>query len=155
VWLVASCSGDGEATEGTAATTAVTPQGFEREGVTFALPDGRDLVLDLWIAESTDERSRGLMGVTDLGGADGMLFEFEQAGPYRFWMWQTPLPLDIAFFGADGDLVGTTAMAPCTEPLSSDCPRYDPGAPFLVALEVPAGDLEVLGIEAGASITEA
>ena len=56
------------------------------------------------------------MEVTDLGDAEGMLFVFDDEAVHRFYMWQTPMPLDIAFFAADGTFVGTAAMEPCLAP---------------------------------------
>ena len=66
------------------------------------------------------------MGVTDLGDADGMLFVFDAEGVHRFYMWQTPMPLDIAFFAADGTFVGSAEMEPCLEPTAAACERYAP-----------------------------
>ncbi len=41
-----------------------------------------------------------------------MLFEFDSEGAYRFYMWQTPMPLDIYFFDAGGGFVGMSEMDP-------------------------------------------
>ncbi|HEX5671939.1 MAG TPA: DUF192 domain-containing protein, partial [Acidimicrobiia bacterium] len=65
-----------------------------------------------------------------------------QAG---FWMKDTIIPLDIAFFAADGSLVNLQTMEPCQ---ADPCPFYHPGAPFRWALEAPAGDLDGLGSDA-------
>jgi uncharacterized membrane protein (UPF0127 family) len=53
----------------------------------------------------------------------------------------TLMPLDIAFFAADGVLVEVQRMDLCENDL---CPLYQAGSPFRFALEAPAGDLDGL-----------
>lgn len=108
-------------------------EGFETSTITV---DGRELAVA--VAETPDQRSRGLMGVTDLGGLDGMLFVFQVDSDGGFWMKNTLIPLDIVFFAADGGFVDSLTMAPCTE---DPCPTYRPGGSYRYALEAPAGDL--------------
>ena len=127
------------------------PVGFDLDEVTITTTDGEARTLSVWIADSAEDRARGLMEVTDLGDADGMLFVFESEGLHRFYMWQTPMPLDIAFFAADGTFVASAAMEPCLEPSAASCERYAPDEPFLLALEVPAGTLDDLGVGPGAN----
>ncbi len=88
------------------------------------------------LADSPALRSQGLMGVSDLGGLDGMLFVFEDVTQVAFTMRDTLIPLDIAFFAADGTLVDLFPMTPCLE---EPCPTYAAAAPFRYALEAPAG----------------
>ena len=92
------------------------------------------------VADEPAERSQGLMGIHQLGDLDGMLFVFPREALSGFWMKDTPIPLDIAFFGEDGALVDVMNMVPCvTEP----CPSYVPNAHFSWALETPAGLLDL------------
>jgi uncharacterized protein len=154
--LLTACDDGGEAA--TTATRgsvveAVAPVGFELDDVTLTTPDGSEVSLRVWVADSSEERARGLMGVTDLGDAAGMLFEFEEEAHHRFFMWQTPLPLDIAFFAAAGTFVGSAAMEPCLQPSANTCDRYAPDEQFLLALELPAGQLDALGVEPGTTLT--
>ena len=65
------------------------------------------------VADTPALRAQGLMGVTDLGELDGMLFVFESNVSNGFWMKDTPIPLDIAFFDVDGVLVDLLTMTPC------------------------------------------
>ena len=51
----------------------VRPRGARRS----PWPTARCATLCLWLAASGEQRSRGLMFVTDLGGADGMAFRYE------------------------------------------------------------------------------
>jgi len=132
------------------ATDAVVPEGFDRTTARLRRPGASvaDVVeLDVWFAGEQDQRRHGLTEVTDLDGADGMLFAFDAPAEYRFYMWQTPLPLDIYFFAEDGHVVASESMEPCLGGSSARCARYSPGVPFLLALEVPAGSLDSLAID--------
>jgi uncharacterized membrane protein (UPF0127 family) len=91
------------------------------------------------VADGEDERVQGLRDVADLGPYDGMLFVFGRAGRASFVMENTRIPLDIGFYDASGEQVGAARMEPC--PPGSECPTYTAGEPFLLALEMPAGDL--------------
>jgi len=106
----------------------------------------------VWLADSPEERSRGLMEVTDLGEPVGMLFAYPEEGTSRFYMFNTVLPLSIAFFDGDGRFVSSTDMEPCRSPDPVECPRYPAVAPFRYALEVPQGGLDDLGIGSGTTI---
>ena len=131
------------------AAVEVVPEGFART-IAQLRPSGAaaDVVeLDVWFAGDQDQRHRGLSAVTQLDGADGMVFAFDTPAEYRFYMWQTPLPLDIYFFAEDGHVVGSDSMEPCLRGSSARCARYSPGVPFLVALEVPSGSLDSLAID--------
>jgi uncharacterized membrane protein (UPF0127 family) len=108
-------------------------EGFETSTVTV---DGREL--SVAVAETPDQRSQGLMGVTDLGGLDGMLFVFQADSDGGFWMKNTLIPLDIVFFTADGGFVNSLTMTPCTQ---DPCQTYRPGGAYRYALEAPAGNL--------------
>lgn len=103
---------------------------------------------------ATDEvhRERGLMHVTDpsLAGHAGMVFDFPVAQQEPFWMRNTPMPLSIAFYGADGRFVSSTDMAPCGD--SPQCPNFLATGPYTMAVEVPQGQLRARGFVAGSSL---
>jgi hypothetical protein len=56
-----------------------------------------------------------------------------------FWMKNTLIPLDIAFFSVDGSFVDRLTMEPCN---ADSCPLYSASGLYRYALEAPAGDLE-------------
>ncbi len=90
------------------------------------------------------DRGRGLTGVDDLGIVDGMLFDYSaETAPSRstFWMPGVRIPLDIAFFGEDRQLIAVVAMPLCPEAAQASraCPTYASPAPFRWALETEAG----------------
>lgn len=88
------------------------------------------------IADTADLRRRGLMGVTSMGDIDGMLFAWEEAITGSFWMKDTLIPLDIVFFDAAGNSVGSASMTPCVE---DPCARYGAEGPYVWALETSVG----------------
>ncbi len=98
--------------------------------------------LTVAVADTPQARGRGLMGITDLGEFDGMLFVFDTDVETGFWMKDTLIPLDIAFFDADGLAVDRLRMEPCT---ADPCPTYNAAGPYRFAVEALAGDLSFVG----------
>ncbi len=96
--------------------------------------------LTLALADEPGLRSRGLMGVTDLGDVDGMLFTWggDRVGN-RFTMRNTLIPLTVLFFDVDGELVSRADMVPCQ---ADPCPTYGAAGLYAYAVEFPA-DREV------------
>ena len=89
------------------------------------------------LAADSALRSRGLMGVGDLGALDGMLFSWGgDTVNSRFTMRNTLIPLRIVFFDADGRFVSQTDMVPCEV---DECPTYGAAGPYAYAIEFPAG----------------
>ena len=66
------------------------------------------------IANTEQSRERGLMQRDHLCADCGMLFVFEKANRYSFWMKNTPLPLSIAFIAIDGSIINIEEMKPNT-----------------------------------------
>lgn len=126
--------------------------GFDEIAITVQPADGSPLLAwCLLAALQAEQRSRGLMEVTDLKGYPGMLFAYDRDVQSGFWMRNTPMPLSIAWFDAAGTLVSASDMAPCDD--RDDCPSYGPTGPYRTAIEVPQGQLATLGIQPGATIT--
>ena len=66
------------------------------------------------VASTPESREHGLMQRGHLCDDCGMLFVFEKADKYSFWMKDTPLPLSIAFIAADGSILNIEEMLPNT-----------------------------------------
>ena len=103
--VVAACSGgevsptlaaSDSSTSTTTAPTATTSPGLSGFATTTIIVSGSTWVVA--VADDPVERAQGLMGITDLGGLDGMLFVFEDDSTSGFWMKDTLIGLDIAFF---------------------------------------------------------
>lgn len=105
----------------------------------------------LLLAQTPEQRARGLMEVTDLGGYPGMAFAFPADTDVGFWMRNTPTPLSIAYLDASGAIVSTADMAPCDD--VPTCPTYPAAGPYRWAVEVPQGNLDDLGLTGDARLT--
>ena len=103
------------------------------------------------LAATAEQLSRGLMGRRDLAGYDGMIFRFDIEAIRPFTMRGTLIPLSIAWFDTEGNLVDQTEMTPCRDRVS--CPTYSANRPYRYALEVARGGLRRLGVAPGAHIT--
>ncbi len=103
------------------------------------------------IAATDEQRAFGLMNRTSLPEDSGMLFVYDTLQPAEgsFWMFNTRIPLDIAFLDADGLIVSIRQMEPCTSPYSQWCPSYAAGAAFQYALEMNLGWFERRGAGVG------
>lgn len=110
--------------------------------------DGIACGLCLWRADTEAERRRGLMEVTDLEGAAGMAFVFDAPSSGGFWMKDTLIPLDVAFYDTNGDFLDVDSMEPCPDG-TVDCPVYGGATDYTLAIEVPAGLAAVYGMESG------
>lgn len=98
------------------------------------------------LARTDAERSTGLMHRTHLDADAGMLFVFDEPQELSFWMKNTLIPLDIAFFDAAGTFVSATSMEPCR---ADPCPSYPSYGAATYALEVNEGFLKKHGVREG------
>lgn len=101
-------------------------------------------LLDMPLAVTASQQSQGLQGVTD--PAPGMVFRWQEPVQPAMWMKDTPAALDAAFITEDGVVVHTAAMEPHSETL-----HYAP-EPVIAVVEVPAGELDTLGISKGSQV---
>jgi uncharacterized protein len=116
--------------------------------VTITTSAGASVRVDAKVAATSAERQRGLMEVEQLPDGTGMLFLFEEDRTGGFWMFNTLVPLDIAYIADRGEIVTILAMDPCEGP-ASDCPSYLPSEPYQTALEVPQGWFASAGVAVG------
>jgi len=109
--------------------------------------DGKKITVK--IADTPEERERGLMGVTKVEGYDGMLFIFGADGDVSFWNKETPLDLDLVWI-KDKQVLSVDFLP--REPQSGLKILPSPGAIDMV-LELPAGQAEEIGIMSGALVS--
>jgi len=96
------------------------------------------------LAESGQDRERGLMYRTHLGKDAGMLFVWPDARPRRFWMRNTCIPLDMMFIAADGTVACILEQVPTLNDAPRECP-----CPASQVLEVNAGWARAHGVRPG------
>ena len=141
-----------------ATTGGRTPlPGFGQVRVEVTAADGSTCELCLLLAETGEQRARGLMEVTDpsLGGYDGMLFAYDDdlPGSGGFWMRNTRIPLVGVFFDLDGAYLDAFDMVPCPDATTDpDCPRYGPGVAFDTVIELAALEPTEVLLTEGSSI---
>jgi len=101
-------------------------------------------VVQVELARTDAQRTRGLMFRQDLPRDHGMLFVFEETSEHTFWMHNTLIPLDLIYLGDDRGVVGVVAnAAPRTE-----VPRTV-GKPSRYVVEVSGGEAAAHGVGPG------
>ncbi|GAB5518075.1 MAG: DUF192 domain-containing protein [Rhodothermales bacterium] len=125
------------------ATPAADTIPFRKDG-TLDFLRGADtlLTLDIEIADNDSSITRGMMQRESFPPMSAMLFVFANEEPRGFWMANTPLPLDIMFAAANGEIVH---IAKYTKPLSPQTIE-SAGLPAQFVVEVPAGFSDQYGI---------
>ena len=106
--------------------------------IKVAYPTGARILAEL--ADTPQKRARGLMFRDRLANDKGMLFVFEEAGQWSFWMKNTMVALDILWIGPDKRIVYIEENVPICR--QDPCPEYQSNADALYALELPAGSVK-------------
>lgn len=99
------------------------------------------------VADTRRKRAQGFMNRHQIPQGTGMLFVFDEPHEATFWMRNTFVPLDILFFDRNGYLRHVHFSA---QP--HDLTAISGGPDTKLALEVPAGEIDRLGIGLRASI---
>ena len=99
-----------------------------------------DQVLDVEIASTEEQRTRGLMERQTLPDGSGMLFIYPKPQTLSFWMKNTTIPLSIGFFDEERCLINIEQMDP---PKGSELRIYKSKKSAQYALEVPQGWFEI------------
>jgi len=111
--------------------------------------------IDLELARSSQDHERGLMFRDYLPPDSGMLFVYTFAARESYWMFNTLIPLSIAFVDRDGTIVDIQDMARLDDPSNeSEAARfvYPSAAPYWYALEVNSGWFLDHGVGVGQQI---
>lgn len=100
----------------------------------------------LEIADSPEKRELWLMFRESLPEDQGMLFVFDKADFWSFWMRNTLIPLDIIRIDKDNKVVDFISLPPCKE---AQCPSFSPKNQAIQAIELNSWTVEKLGIQTG------
>ena len=119
---------------------------LDRGTATITNRAGEKVVVRVEIADARAERQRGLMGRRSLPAKSGMIFRYPHDVTGGFWMKDTLIPLDIAFYDRRGRIVRVFTMTPCRR---DPCRIYEPGVAYRAALEVNAGSFRRWNVRAG------
>ena len=124
---------------GSTAPVSALAERFGTVAAQLVAVSGEVLELCLLHADTIEERSTGLMQVTDLEGHDGMLFTVDEPTEGAFYMYRTLLPLTIGWWDPEGGFVSRADMVPCESEDPAPCERYPPAGPYRFAVEVVQG----------------
>lgn len=143
---LSGCGGGGDAPP----LPTTSARGFPLGDLTVKR-DGSGTLLSMTveIADTAAAQEKGLMGVAKLSDQQGMAFVFGHMQSAPFWMKDTLIPLDIAFWDDAGRVVDVQTMTPCT---ADPCQIYSAAQPYIGAVEVRGGLLGHLGIHAGDAV---
>ncbi len=129
---------------GVAAFMLIEPQ--MRPRISLALGDG---VFKTRIAQTPEQRDRGLSGVGHLGPSEAMLFLFDSSDKWAIWMKGVKIPLDIVWLDQAQKVVYIVKGAS-----PDDFPKsYVPNDPALYVLELPLGAVDAKNIRIGSKAT--
>jgi uncharacterized membrane protein (UPF0127 family) len=133
-------------------TGAELPSGSPTFAPGKALIDsgGDSVLIDVEVAETSEQRQFGLMFRESLGARSGMVFLFFETTGGAFWMKNTLIPLSVAFFDDDGTIRAILDMEPCKK---DPCRLYHPGVSYTGALEVNQGAFDDWNVSVGDRIT--
>lgn len=99
------------------------------------------------LADTPQERSRGLMFRETMASGAGMLFVYETPQPASFWMKNTLIPLDIVFTDRSGTVTRIHHRA-----VPGDLTPIDGGAEVYAVLEINGGLAERMGLNVGSQM---
>lgn len=75
---------------------------------------------EVLVAETEEEKTKGLQDVEELDDDAGMLFVYNEPQQVVFWMQDTTVPLDIIFINDDFEVISVQKGVPLSEDLLSE-----------------------------------
>lgn len=72
------------------------------------------------VAETEEDKEKGLQGIENLPENEGMLFIFDNPEEVSFWMKDTLIPLDIIFINEEMDVISVYKGEPNSEELITE-----------------------------------
>ncbi|MCL6282171.1 DUF192 domain-containing protein [Ruegeria sp. 2012CJ41-6] len=115
-----------------------------RDDVVQLRGSGSELRFQVELADTPQERSRGLMFRESLPPRAGMLFVYEYPQRASFWMKNTLIPLDMIFVDATGTVTHVHHQA-----IPGDLTAIDGGTGVFSVLEINGGLAKKYGIAPG------
>ncbi len=104
--------------------------------------------IELEVARTPEQQSKGLMFREALADNRGMLFPLSSPRVTRFWMKNCLVPLDLVFL-RDGQVIYIENSAPPCNSDPEDCPNYGPDALVDAVLELRSGRAKELNLQKG------
>ena len=120
--------------------------------------------IDLEVAQTPQQQSKGLMFREALPDNRGMFFPFAEAKLTSFWMYQVPVALDMVFLKQPEKsdqaqnkqsirkVVAIANSVPPCKVQPKNCPTYGPDTLVDGVIELRAGRAKELGLQKGDSV---
>ena len=111
----------------------------------LTLVTGRgETTLNIEIAQTLEQKAKGLMFRKQLADDAGMLFPYGEPQEITMWMKNTFIPLDMVFIRADGEVA---SIAKNAQPQSLAI--ISSGVRVRAVLELNAGEADAMGLKPG------
>ncbi len=118
--------------------------------ISVTMPQGTVIMAEL--ADTVEQRARGLMFRPSLEKNRGMLFTFAEPQQWSFWMKNTRISLDIIWMDGNKKIVHIERSVPTCSRTDDGCPQYQPNENALYVLELASGSAEALQLDRGATL---
>ncbi|MEK7464707.1 MAG: DUF192 domain-containing protein [Patescibacteria group bacterium] len=105
------------------------------------------IVADVVISDK--DREQGLSGRENLNINEGMLFIFDRAGTYGFWMKDMKIPIDIIWINEGRIVDFKENVDPQVGAKIEDLKTYYPSSPADQVLELASGRVKLLKVKVG------
>jgi len=116
-----------------------------KEEITFSKISFGDKTWNIEVAESLNDRAKGLSGREKLNPETGMLFVFSKDDLHGIWMKEMNFNIDIIWLDQNFKVVGLKEMA-----MPESFPKaFYPEAPSRYVLEIGAGEAIDAGLKIG------
>lgn len=116
----------------------------------------KDQTFSITVAESEEEKQKGLSGLDNLPLDEGKLFIFENPDTHSFWMKDMKFPIDIIYINGDKIVSITENAKPPAEnienPTCETIGCYQSSEPADKALEINAGLSKKYGFQPGDTV---
>lgn len=112
-----------------------------RETITLG---GHDV--EVWVAQTSTQRSEGLQAVEPIGSGEGMLFVWDEPGERVFEIKDVEYSVDVIFVAEDGRVVDIDTIEPAGETVASSQQG------IILVVEVPGGWAEENGVAEGSRL---
>ncbi|WP_306918138.1 DUF192 domain-containing protein [Rhizobium mesoamericanum] len=126
------------------------PMTFAKEPLIIQTASGKRLNFTVEIADTNEQRQRGLMYRKEMAEDAGMIFDFGVSRRVQMWMENTILPLDMLFVDSTGTIRNIKQNA---VPYSQDI--IDSLTEVKYVIELNAGITAKLGIRPGDKVMSA
>jgi uncharacterized membrane protein (UPF0127 family) len=104
--------------------------------------------ISAFVADTDDKRSKGLSGIENMSGNQGMLFVFNNPSKQGFWMKEMMFPIDIIWLDSNNSVIHIEKkLQPCTSVLL--CTVYSPSRDAKYVLETISGFADLHSVNEG------